>query len=73
MTNAPLTVKDWLFCEITRRKGAGLIPPIRRGAAMRLAKQLEDQMAQDARDGKCERALSAQSIRVRLYDNKLWP
>jgi hypothetical protein len=68
----PLSVKDWLFAEVARRKLAGDIPTGPKAATL-FAEQLADQMAKDARAGKCRRAISATSIRVRLYDNELWP
>jgi len=70
---APMSTKNWLFQQLALRERAGLIPPIRRGTAMLVAQQLEEEMAQDARDGICERAIPARSIRVRMYENKLWP
>lgn len=68
----PLSVKQWLFQEVERRKRAGIIPRGRRAATV-FARQLEIQMKKDVKAGTCERALPASSIRVRLYDNKLWP
>jgi hypothetical protein len=71
-TNAvPLSVNKWLFDEIERRKLAGDIPT-GRGSPTLFSKQLEIQMAEDVRTGKCSRALKASSIRVRLYDQGLY-
>jgi len=66
--NRPST-SEWLFAEVARRKQAGDIP----SRPTQFAEQLARQMAKDVRAGKCSRAISARSIRVRLYDNKLWP
>jgi hypothetical protein len=65
----PLSVKDWLFAEVARRKEAGSIP----ATATLIAKQLADQMVVDVQAGKCRKAISANSIRARLYDLGLWP
>jgi hypothetical protein len=65
----PLSVKDWLFDEVARRKEAGDIPTI----ATLFAEQLAKQMSVDVQAGKCRRLISADSIRVRLYDSELWP
>jgi hypothetical protein len=64
-----LSVKDWLFDEVARRKKAGDIPT----TATLFAEQLANQMAVDVQAGKCRRLIPADSIRVRLYDSKLWP
>jgi hypothetical protein len=68
----PLSVNDWLFAEVGRRKEAGDIPT-GRGAPTAFSEQLAAKMVEDARAGKCSRAISAKSIRARLYDQKLWP
>jgi hypothetical protein len=60
---------SWLFAEVARRKDAGDIP----SSATLFAKQLAQQMAADVQAGKCRRAISAGSIRARLYEKKLWP
>ena len=70
-TANPASVKDWLFAAVARRKEAGDIPTGRGGPTL-LAKQLAQQMVVDVQAGKCRRAISAKSIRPRLYDFGLW-
>jgi hypothetical protein len=65
-----LDVKDWLFAEVARRQEAGDIPT-GSGAVTMFAEQLAQQMVVDVQTGKCRRAISAASIRARLYENKL--
>jgi hypothetical protein len=65
----PLSVKDWLFAEVRRRKEVSVIPT----EASLFAEQLAIQMAADMQAGKCRKAILAPSIRARLYELRLWP
>jgi len=65
------TVKAWLVAEVMQRKRKGMLP-IGRAASL-LSRQLAKQMKKDKRSGRCERAISAPSIRARLYEWRLWP
>jgi hypothetical protein len=65
------TPKAWLVAEVLRRQREGRIPI--GNAASLLSRQLAEQMRKDVRCGRCVRAISAPSIRVRLYEWRLWP
>jgi hypothetical protein len=63
---------EWLVAEVKRRKEAGDIPT-EAGAVTKFATELKKQMDADVKARKCRRAILCSSIRVRLYEMKLWP
>jgi hypothetical protein len=70
--SGPLDTKAWLSDAVAGLKKAGDIPT-GRGAGTLLADGLAKQMVADVQAGKCLKAISADSIRARLYELKLWP